>query len=412
MTALPEKLDPNQNPWMRVDGLRRIFDATKAAGGEVRFVGGCVRDALLGRAVGDIDLAANLPPEKISEILQKAGLKIAPTGIEHGTVTAVADHKGYEITTLRRDVETYGRKAKVEFTDDWQADAARRDFTMNALYADESGKIYDYFSGREDLARRHVRFIGKAEDRIKEDVLRILRFFRFTAWYGQGPADAEGLAACAALANLLPQLSVERVWREVSKLLGADDPAPSWRSMIEQKILPHFLPEASDIARLENLIAAEKKFDMRAPALARLATLLPQDESQAAQVAQKLKMANREAEQIKLLAVLPGRLRGKLDPIPFRRVLYEYGAEACQPAVLLLAANDKAADIAPALAAAAEWQKPVFPIQGADLIKLGMNPGPNMGEVLRAVEEWWIAADFRPAREECLAEAKRLATEE
>jgi poly(A) polymerase len=404
---LPEKLDPSQNPWMCVDGLVHIFDAIKAGGGEVRFVGGCVRDALFGKIVGDIDLAANLPPEKISEILKKAGLKISPTGLEHGTVTAIADHKGYEITTLRRDVETYGRKAKVEFTDDWQADAARRDFTMNALYADRNGTIYDYFNGREDLAKDHVRFIGKAEDRIKEDVLRILRFFRFYAYFGQGAADAEGLKACASLAHLLPQLSVERVWREVSKLLTAENPAPVWRLMSEQKILPHFLPEAIEVKRLENLIAAEKKFEARGVPLARLASLLPPDESAAVKVAQKLKMSKREADQLVLLTVLPSRLRGKLDPLPFRRVLYEYGAEACREAVLLLTANDPGLDIETALAAAADWQKPVFPLQGADILKLGVKVGPKVGETLRAVEEWWIARDFRPTREECLAEAKR-----
>jgi poly(A) polymerase len=177
--SFPDHLLPESLRWLHSESVRRIMDALRGGGGEARVVGGAVRDALLGRKVGDIDLAATLPPEKTSALLAEAGIKVAPTGIEHGTVTAVIDGKGYEITTLRRDVETDGRRAKVAFTDDWQSDAARRDFTINALYADAGGAIYDYFGGREDLARGHVRFIGDARSRIREDVLRILRFFRF-----------------------------------------------------------------------------------------------------------------------------------------------------------------------------------------------------------------------------------------
>ena len=401
-------LSPTQNPWMQIDGLRRIFAAIQSAGGEVRFVGGCVRDALLGRAVGDIDLACNLPPEKVSAALKTAGLKVSPTGIEHGTVTAIADHKGYEITTLRRDVETYGRKAKVEFTDDWQADAARRDFTMNALYADEAGKIFDFFDGRDDLAKNHVRFIGNAEDRIKEDVLRILRFFRFYAWFGKGAADADSLKACANLANMLPTLSAERVWREVRKLLAADNPAPSWRLIIDHKILPHVLPEAADIARLEGIIAIEKRFGTSSSHITRLAALLPPKAETAADVSKKLKLSNRDAERLFALATLPLHMSGKLDIMPFRRMLYEFGADLCHETALLFAATEhKSTDLEPALAEAANWQKPTFPIQGDDLIKLGLKPGPRMGEILRSVEDWWIASDFRPTRDECLAEARR-----
>jgi poly(A) polymerase len=404
---LPSQFDLAKHPWLRTDSVKRILDAIVKANGEARFVGGCVRDALIGKVVGDIDLACNLPPEKVSAALTAAGIKVAPTGIEHGTVTAVADHKGYEITTLRRDVETYGRKAKVEFTDDWQADAARRDFTMNALYADASGKIYDYFNGREDLVQSHVRFIGNAEDRIKEDVLRILRFFRFHAWYGKGEADTNGLKACADLASLLPQLSAERVWREVSKFLAAENPAPSWKLLIDHKILPHFLPEASNLQRLEQLIQIEKKYETRASSLARLAALLPKDEKVARQIARKLKMSNRESELLTALSTVPTQLRGKLDPLPFRRALYQHGADIGREAALLLAVEDHG-DIEAALAEAAVWEKPVFPIQGEDILELGAKPGPKIGEILRHVEEWWILRDFRPTRNECLAEAKAL----
>jgi poly(A) polymerase len=406
---MKSRLDPAHEIWMQAEGLARVFAAIEGAGGTLRFVGGCVRDALLGRAVGDIDFACDLPPEKTSAALTSAGLKAAPTGVAHGTVTAVADHKGYEITSLRRDLETDGRRAKVEFTDDWKADAARRDFTINAIYADKDGALHDYFDGGNDLARGQVRFIGRAEDRIKEDVLRILRFFRFTAWFGKGAPDAGGLKACRDLALMLPQLSAERVWKEIAKLLAAENPAPVWRLMIENRITAQLLPEAVDIAELENLLFAEKRFAATAAPLTRLAALLPAEEETAVAVARALKMSNRESERLALLAVLPLRLAGKLDPQPFRRMLYDYGAEACIEAALLCAADDRSADIEAALAAASEWQKPVFPVQGADLLKLGIAPGPRLGEALHKTEEWWIARDFRPSREECLAFARDAA---
>jgi len=406
--SLPARLDPARQLWMNSEGVLRIFAAITQSGGKLRFVGGCVRDALLGKCVGDVDLACDLPPEKSVEIFKAANIKVSPTGIEHGTITAIADHKGYEITTLRRDVETDGRHAKVEFTGDWQADAARRDFTMNALYADPDGTVHDYFNGRDDLAKGLVRFIGSPEDRIKEDVLRILRFFRFHAWFGQGPADAAGLKACRDLAPSLPQLSVERVWREIAKLLAADNPAPAWRLMIDHQILPHILPEATNITRLENLLISEKKFENPTSNLARFAALLPQDAEAAGKIAQKLKLSNRETAHLQALATLPANLRGKLDPIPFRRMLYEYGPELCREAALLLAAEDRAADLEPALTTAAAWEKPVFPLKGEDLLKIGLAPGPKVGETLRALEEWWASRDFRPSRQECVAAISSL----
>ncbi|MGE3624421.1 MAG: CCA tRNA nucleotidyltransferase [Bdellovibrionales bacterium] len=398
-------LSPAQHPWLLTSGLQRIFAAVKNAGGEVRYVGGCVRDAVMGLPVADIDLACTLPPEQTDAAIRAAGLKTAPTGIAHGTITAIAGHKGYEITTLRRDIETDGRRAKVAFTDDWQADAARRDFTMNALYAAADGTVHDYVGGADDIAARRVRFIGNAEDRIREDVLRILRFFRFHARFGEGPADAEGLAACAALAPGMKQLSAERVWREISRLLAAANPAPAWRLMIDHGILPHVLPEAAHSARLEKLVAAERKTGAQGLALTRLAALLPPEA--AAPVAQKLKMSNRDTELLKTLAKLPAKLHGRLDPLPFRQALYRHGAEACREAALLLAA-DEPADIDPALALAAEWQKPVLPVHGEDLLKLGLKPGPEIGALLRKLEDWWQSRDFRPTRDECLAEAGRL----
>ena len=253
MTEKTDRLDPARHSWLNDAALCRILDAIKAGGGEARVVGGAVRDALVGRTPGEIDLAVNLPPEKTAELLTKTGLKVVPTGIAHGTITAVSDHRGFEITTLRRDVETDGRRAKVAFTDDWQADAARRDFTINALYADADGRLYDYFGGRADIAAGHVRFIGDAAARIKEDVLRILRFFRFAAWFGRGAFDAESLAACREWTGLLPKLSAERIAKEILKMArAAPKPAPIWQAMIENGILEPILPEAKNVARLDS----------------------------------------------------------------------------------------------------------------------------------------------------------------
>jgi poly(A) polymerase len=424
---LSDRLDPQKHDWLKSRGLMRIVDAVAAGGGEARVVGGAVRDSLLGHEPHEIDLAVNLPPEKVIELLAKAGIKTVPTGIDHGTVTAVVDHKGYEITTLRHDIETDGRRAKVAFTDDWQADAGRRDFTMNALYTDASGKIYDYFDGRADLAAGHVRFIGDASARIKEDILRILRFFRFYAWFGKGAADKDGLAACKELKGLISgrdcsapgasarvvtataaPLSAERVWREIVKLLAAENSAPAWTLMKETGVLDEVLPEAGNIKRLEMLLKAETKYEMPPAPLVRLAALLPEGKASAEIIAAKLKLSNREAEKITALATLPALLRGKLDPVPFRRALYEHGADACRDAALLIGAENPTLDLEPVLAEALGWERPVFPVMGVDLLKLGAKPGPKMGEILRSVEEWWIAQDFRPSREECLAEARRL----
>jgi len=396
--------------WITSKPVSRIMDAIRAGGGEARAVGGAVRDTLLGRAIGEVDFAVNLPPDKVTAILTKAGIKVVPTGIDHGTITAVVDRKGYEITTLRRDIETDGRRAKVSFTDDWKEDAARRDFTFNALYVDANGKVYDYFDGAKDLTAGRVRFIGDARARIKEDVLRILRFFRFHAYFGKGMPDADGLAACRELAALLPQLSVERVWREIAKLLDATDPLPVWKLMQDNYILAQLLPEADNMTRLAALLQVEKKYELPASNLVRFAALLPKDGEAVMWITKRLKLSNREADRLNILATLPDRLKGRLDPVPFRRALYEYGAEPAREAALLLATEDRGVDLEPVLSEAAAWEKPMFPIQGADILKLGVPAGPKVGIILGAVEEWWIAHNFRPTRAECLDEAKRQAS--
>lgn len=386
---------------------RLIMKAATDNGGEVRVVGGAVRDALLGREVKEIDFATSLPPQKMAAALNKAGIKTVPTGIDFGTITAVIDGKGYEITTLRHDVETDGRHAKVAYTDDWQADAARRDFTMNALYVDAAEKLYDYFGGQDDGAHGRVRFIGKAEERIREDVLRILRFFRFYAWYGQGDLDAEGFKACRDLANLVPQLSVERIWREIAKLLAAENPLPAWRFMVDAKILAVVLPEANHVARLEQLLAVEKKYELTTSSLRRLAALLPQDEKGAVRISEKLKLSKREASKIQNLVRLPALLNGKFDPVPFRRAIYEHGVDDACDAAILFAVDHPALDLESTLSTAASWESPTFPVQGQDLLKMGLPAGPAVGDLLRDIEQRWIASDFKLLRDECLAIARQ-----
>ena len=394
-------LDAAQRAKLLTPGVERLLTATRAAGGEARIVGGAVRDVLLGRMVGDIDLATTLSPEEMMKALAQDNIKTVPTGLAHGTITAAVDHIGYEITTLRQDVITDGRHAQIAFTDNWREDAARRDFTFNALYVDAEGKLYDYFGGIADAKAGWVRFIGKAQDRIQEDVLRILRFFRFTAYLGQVAPDAEALLACHENAPLVPRLSSERIAREVIKLLAAENPSPAWRLMGDAGVTRAFLPEALDIGRLDSLLETEKKYGESSSPWVRLAALLPQDPAVAASVATRLKFSRRDSDRLSLLAKLPALLQDADTPAAMRRVVYGYGQELCRAAVFL-----KVGNISEARATIDTWESPVFPVRGEDIVKLGIPVGRHIGEVLRAIEAWWIAGDFRASREACLAQAR------
>lgn len=384
-------------------------------------VGGAVRDALLGREVSEVDLAATLAPLLVTDALEKAGFKVKPTGLAHGTVTAAHNGIGYEITTLRHDVETDGRHAKVAFTDDWQADATRRDFTINAIYADESGKLYDYHHGREDLAAGRVRFIGDARQRIQEDVLRILRFFRFSAWFATRDIDSEGLSACRELAPLMTHLSIERVARELLKLLAAANPLPVWRCMASAEIASPVLPEAAmDLGRLEGLIYLEKRFSGASVfpssfalplGLLRLAALLPSDSKICEAVAQRLKLSNRDAACLATLGKLPQILADEhLSRESFRRAMHYHGKEVALASALLAFAEHTRLSTAfsHVVDEAHSWQPAVFPVRGKDLSRLGIAEGPKMGDLLRRLEAWWVEQDFRPTRDECLAQAANM----
>lgn len=385
-------------PWMEAPETRAVLAALD---GEGRFVGGCVRDALLGRAVGDIDIATPLTPDEVTRRLNAAGIKVAPTGLIHGTVTAVASGKPFEITTLRHDVETDGRHARVAFTDDWAEDAKRRDFTMNALFLEPDGAVFDPVGGLGDLRAHRVRFVGDPVTRIREDVLRILRFYRFHAHYGAGEPDPAARAACRTLAHLLPTLSRERVAAELLKLLAASDPVPALRLMKEDGVLAQILPQAPRLDQLAALIPLEPAPD----SIRRLAALIG---GGAEQVAERLRLSTADRERLVVLETRPVRIDLAGDEPAQHRALYRLGIDRYRDLVLLRAAESGAADRARALLALADrWPVPKFPLRGADVTKAGVPAGPAVGRLLSELEAWWEEGDFGADRAACLTELKR-----
>jgi poly(A) polymerase len=346
----------------------------------------------------------------VIRLLERAGLPAIPTGLAHGTVTTIANGRHFEITTLRRDVACDGRHAEVEFTDDFALDAARRDFTINAMSCDAAGRLYDYFGGRADLAAGRVRFVGAAAARIAEDYLRILRFFRFFARYGRGPADAEALAATRAAAPELQRLSGERIQAEMVKLLEAEAPLPALRLMAETGVLGQVIPGPVALERLARLIAVAPASD----ALVRLAALLrppPADPAAAGQVAERWRMANRDGARLLVMTEEPLPDLGA-PPGERARALHRLGAERYADLIRIAAADataDPRAELADALAAAAAWRQKRLPVGGDDILALGVPAGPRVGAILAALEAWWVAHDFAPDRAACLAEARRLA---
>ena len=373
--------------WRKRRGMRRLLDALGAADGLTRYVGGAVRDDLLGLPVSDVDLATRLRPEQVVERLEAAKIKAVPTGIAHGTVTAVSDGQPVEVTSLRRDVETDGRRATVAFTDDWKADAARRDFTINALSADPvSGEIFDFFGGLADLQDRHVRFIGDPLQRIAEDHLRILRFFRFHARFGCGDPDAPALEACARRANDLMALSRERIADELLKLLGLPDPGATVAIMLQHGILRPVLPEieAEALAGLKALILGERQAGIAPDGLRRLAALLPRDPRLAETIAVRLKLSNKARKR---LACAAGT---ELFSSP-QALAYRVRSECAVDRLLLAGKPDDAAAIA-------AWKAPRLPIGGGALIARGLAEGPIVAKTLRRIEDRWVESGF-PAGE-------------
>ena len=311
------RIDPSKHSWMTATETRKLM----AALGEGRFVGGAVRNALSGRGVGDIDIAVPMPPDETLKRLEIAAIKAVPTGLEHGTITAIVNGKPFEVTSLRRDVVTDGRHAVVAYTDDWEEDSTRRDFTMNALYADGDGEIFDYHGGVEDLIAGRVRFVGAAVPRIREDYLRILRLFRFHAWYGKGDMDGEALHAAAQEKAGLAQLSGERIAKELLKLLECPNPVPSLRLMAASGVLPELLPYPLQLPRLENLVLIEAENRFAPDAILRLVALLPDNADVAQAVGERLKLSGAERARLEGLAMAREKIAAQLSAADVRRLL-------------------------------------------------------------------------------------------
>ena len=385
MTRLPEA------EWRSRPGLARIVAALGGAEA-VKIVGGAVRDTLLGLPVADIDLATVLPPQEVMRRLEAADVKVIPTGIAHGTVTAIASGDHHEITTLRRDVATDGRRATIAFAGDWREDAARRDFTINALYADPvTGALDDWFGGIADLRAGRVRFIGDAATRIAEDHLRILRFYRFVARFGQGVLDPASHAAVVAARQSLKSLSRERIADELTRILSLPDPRAIVGRMAQDGIFGVLLPElaAGHAGALDRLVGNEAAAGIAPAPLRRMAALLPADAAVAEQVASRLRLSTR---QRKHLAAVAGH-RGDTAR-PARGLAHAIGVEAVRDVHLL--SDDRDAALA-ALRALDGWEVPVLPLKGGDIIARGVTAGPEVARILKAVEAAWVAEDFPDA---------------
>jgi poly(A) polymerase len=403
-------------PWMRAAETMAVLTALEAAGGPdcARFVGGCVRNAIRREPVADIDIATTLTPDRVTKALEDAGLKAVPTGVEHGTVTAVAGGRPFEVTTLRRDVETDGRHALVAFAADWAEDAARRDFRLNAVYADVHGALYDPTGeGVADARAGRVVFVGDAQMRIREDALRILRFFRFYAWYGGEEVDPGGLAACAALKDLVRGLSGERIARETMKLLAAEDPRPAMRLMAQAGVLAEVLPEAQGLARFEGLVELENDQLFQCDAELRLAALLPEDPAAGAAVADRLKLSNALRARLTGALGTDQRIVSWMSPREARRAVYRIGVQPfCDRVLLAWAASKRPAATIQwraLIPMAQSWPRPTLPLSGAEVMAAGVPEGPLVGEVMREVEAWWIDHDFTDDKLSLVEQLKAVA---
>jgi len=398
-------------PWLIEAPLAALLAALDRDGEQARVVGGAVRNVLLGEPHGDIDIATTAPPDEVIRRVQAAGFKPVPTGIEHGTVTVVADSRPFEVTTLREDVETFGRHAKVAFGRDWRRDAERRDFTMNALSLARDGTVYDYVGGLADVAARRVHFIGDAATRIAEDYLRILRFFRFHAAYGEGAPDPEGVAACIAGRAGLERLSRERIRMEMLKLVAARHPVPALAVMTETGLLEGVLGGVPLLASFANMIKLEAALALLPDAVRRLGALAVSVAEDAERLRDRFRLANVEYERLASMADGWWRLSSELAPPGARALLYRLGPVRFSDRVLIAWARSPqgAADQAWKELAAlpSHWSAPVFPLKAAQLIERGVPKGPRLGAALAAAEAAWIAADFpsEPAALAAIADA-------
>jgi poly(A) polymerase len=391
--GLPSLADAD---WLTREPTRIVFAALTAKGAQARAVGGAVRNALMRVPVKDVDIATTALPEEVLALAARAGLHAIPTGIEHGTVTVVADKTAFEVTTLRRDIETFGRHAKVTFTSDWREDAMRRDFTMNSLYCDASGKVHDPLGGFDDLKAGRVRFIGDARQRIREDYLRILRFFRFGAQYGGAAApDADGLAAAAAEKAGMVQLSGERIRSELLLLLAAPGAVAALRSMRDIGIIAPLIGVDGNVETVERLAAIERHLSLAPDPVLRLAALAA---GTSENLRERLKLSGHEAERLAAALRCSPALDPRRDESAAREYIYRNGAMAFTDAALIDWARSNA-DVDDAARAeratlAARWNAPQLPVRGADVVALGVAAGPGVGRVMVRFEDWWIGAGF------------------
>jgi len=413
MNKLPEKLNLKNSKWLVAPSLLQVFDAIEVKGGKVRVVGGAIRNALMGEGVGDIDLCTTLLPEETTQALEAANIKAIPTGLEFGTITAVVDKTAYEITTLREDVETDGRHAVVKFGKDWTKDALRRDLTINALYCDRDGKLFDPLDNMDDLKNREVRFIGEASERIKEDYLRILRFFRFFAWYGSGRPDASGLKACAKLKGGLDDISAERVWIELKKTLEAKDPSRALLWMRTTGVLNIVLPESEKwgIDLIPSLLTVEELCKFEIDPMLRLMAVMPPRDDVVDAFSTRLKLSGVETKRLMLWTKTPKVEQGT-NQKTLEKFFYENDMQAVLDVLQLDIATLEGRGEASAdalkiavgfLQQAQKWQRPTLPIKGKDLLALGQEAGPSIGKAIRALEAKWVESGFKLSKEELLA---------
>jgi poly(A) polymerase len=399
-----------KQPWMQSTEIKSIFAALD---NKARLVGGCVRDALLSKAVKDIDIATTHLPQDTLKLLEKKHIRSIPTGIEHGTITAVIKGQNFEITTLRSDIECYGRHATVAFTDDWQQDAARRDFTINAMSCDLNGNLYDYFGGYDDLNAGLVRFVGDASERCREDILRILRFFRFNAWYGKGALSKDGITACANFAPQINNLSGERVQAEMLKLLAAPNPSKIIKTMQDKDITSHLFPLTINLKALESLINIEPKAQIEINPLLRLSSLLINatlTNEIFNDFANRWKLSNKDKDYLYQLLFTYSNFYPQMPLAEQRKLTRKAGTEIFIDVVALefsVCGGDEFIDI---INKARQWPIPQFPISGKDLLAIGMKPGPMMGEALKQAEEWWESGGYKASAQEILEYIKKTGT--
>lgn len=391
----------------------KLFKTVENHGGVLRFVGGAVRDTLAGIKNFDIDLATDLSPEELVEACEESGLKTVPIGIKFGTVGVVLNNQTLEVTSLRKDVKTDGRHAVVEFTSDWESDASRRDLTINAIYADEKGSVFDYYNGIDDLENGVVRFIGNAGQRIKEDYLRILRFFRFYSIFGKGEIDAKALKACVENKDGIKTLSIERIRDELGKILMTSNAVKTLQIMFDNEILIHFLPDSPNLDKLQFLIDLVNKHKIKQEVLRRLFILYTPDEKLAENLACRLKLSRKDKELFVSWSIYNPSLEEFMTEKGLRKLLYLYGRDFCFNKFLIISALNKTEpeNFAEIIERINTLEIPVFQVKGKNIIDAGIMNNHRISDVLRQLENAWIDSDFTLTFNELMCQAKGIISE-